>query len=100
MIIKTAVEKELVKCGININANNVRSDTIQSSSKTNNLLVDNGDQNDVNTSRATHFFVNNGNIGRNRSREHNCPNPAALAKQTKTWLELDKCHNYTFKCFK
>ena len=94
-MIKSAVEKELIKYGINVNANNVRDDVVQSSSRTNNQLIDNNEQSDVNSSRATHFIVNDGNIDHNRSREHNCPNLAALAKQNKTRLEQDNCHMAT-----
>ena len=56
-------------------------------SRTNNPLIDNNEQCDVNSSRATHFIVNNGNIDHNRSREHKYPDPAALAKQTQPGLD-------------
>ena len=94
-MIKSAVEKELIKYGINVNANNVRDDVVQSSSRTNNPLIDNNEQSDVNSSRATHFIVNDGNIDYNRSREHNYPDPAALAKQTKPGLDTVNCHMAT-----
>ena len=88
---KMLLKRSWIKYGINVNAKNVRSDAVQSSSKTNNCLVDNDDQNDLFSSRATHFFPNNDNKSPNRSREYNWPNPAALAKQNKTGLKHDNC---------
>ena len=85
-MIKNAVEKELVKYGININANSVRSNAVQSSSKTNNFLIDNDNRNGVDTSRARYFIVNNSNIGLNRSREYNCPNSGCLSKADQNWV--------------
>ena len=82
IVIVLAVEGELIKFGIERNTNNVIRDAVQSSPKANNLSTDNDVQNGVNSCRATHFIVNNGNIDHNRSREHNYnyPDPAALAK--------------------
>ena len=92
IVIVLVVEGELIKFGIERNANNVRGDAVQSSPKTNILLTENDVKNGVNSSRATHFFVNNGNIDHNRLREHNYPDPAALAKQIKTGLDQVNCH--------
>ena len=93
-MIRNAVERELVRFGISNNTNNVRDELIQSSSRVNNLLTNDNDQNSENISRATHFVVSNGNVGLNRSSEHNYPNPAALAKQKKTGLDQVTCHRW------
>ena len=53
-------------------------------------------QHNTDDSRATHFIADYGNIGLKRPREHNCPNPTALAKQTKIGLDLDNCHSFYF----
>ena len=82
-VIRNALEREQIKFGIESNQNNVRAEVAQSGHKTNNQLIDEKEQSDINGTSATHFIVNNGNNDHNRSREHNCPNPAALAKQTK-----------------
>ena len=80
-MIKNAVERELLKYGIDRNQNNSRSEVVQMSSRVNNQLIDDNGPSDVHSNRATHFIVNNGNNDQNWSREYNCPDPAALAKQ-------------------
>ena len=80
-MIKNAVERELLKYGIDRNLNNSRTEVVQSSSRVNNLVIDDIGPSNVHSNRATHFIVNNGNNDQNRSRENNCPDPAALAKQ-------------------
>ena len=45
--------------------------------------------------RNTHFIANQGNHVPNGSREHSCPEPTALAKQTKIGKEQDNCHMAT-----
>ena len=67
-MVKNAAERELLKYGIDRSSNNARTEVIQSSSKTKNLLIDDVEQSDVNGSRAAHFVVGEGNIGLNRSR--------------------------------
>ena len=62
---------------------------VKFSAKTHNLSVESKRIDVMENRRVTHFIVNDGNIGLNRSREHNCPNLAALAKQNKTRLEQD-----------
>ena len=93
-MIKNAVERELLKYGIDRNQNNARTEVVQSCSKTNNQLIDDNGQSDVNSSRATHFIVNNGNIDHNRSRKHNYPDPAALAKQKQPGLDTVRASEY------
>ena len=68
---------------------------VKFSAKTHNLSVENKRIDVMENRRVTHFIVSDGNIGLNRSREHNCPNLAALAKQNKTRLEQDNCHMAT-----
>ena len=65
---------------------------VKFSAKIHNLSVETKRIDVMENRRVTHFIVNDGNIGLNRSREHNCPNLAALAKQNKTRLEQDNCH--------
>ena len=68
---------------------------VKFSAKTHNLSVESKRIDVMENRRVTHFIVSDGNIGLNRSREHNCPNLAALAKQNKTRLEQDNCHMAT-----
>ena len=65
---------------------------VKFSAKIHNLSVESKRIDVMENRRVTHFIVNDGNIGLNGSREHNCPNLAALAKQNKTRLEQDNCH--------
>ena len=94
-LIVLAIEGELIEFGIERNVNNVRGDAVPLSPKTNILSTGDDVVNSVNICRATHFLVNNGNIDHKRSREHNYPDPAALAKQTKTGLDQVNCHMAT-----
>ena len=68
------------------------SNVFKFSARTHNLSVEGKRIDVMENRRVTHFIVSDGNIGLNRSREHNCPNLAALAKQNKTRLEQDNCH--------
>ena len=68
---------------------------VKFSAKIHNLSVESKRIDVMENRRVTHFIVSDGNIGLNRSREHNCPNLAALAKQNKTRLEQDNCHMAT-----
>ena len=91
-MIKNAVERELLKYGIDRNSNNLRTEVAQSSSRVNNQMIDDDGQSNVYSNRVTHFIANNGNNDQNWSREHNCPDPAALAKQTQPGPDTVNCH--------
>ena len=91
-IIREAVETEINNHGINFNTIKTQSSMKQSNSNTINPLVE-INSNGIDDSRATHFIAENGNNGLNRSREHNCPDPTALAKQTQIALEQDNFHS-------
>ena len=94
-MIKNAVERELLKYGIDRNLNNSRIEVAQSSSRANNPVIDDVGPSNVYSNRATHFIVSDGNNDRNRSRENNCPDPAALAKQTQPGPDPANCHMAT-----
>ena len=94
-MIKNAVERELMKHGIEKNLNNSRSEVAQTNIRTNNPDIDDVGPSNVFSGRDTHFIANNGNNDQNRSRENNRPRPAALAKQTQPGLELADCHMAT-----
>ena len=94
-MIKNAVERELLKYGIDRNLNNSRIEVAQSSSRANNPVIDDVGPSNVYSNRVTHFIANNGNNDQNRSRENNCPDPAALAKQTQPGPDPANCHMAT-----
>ena len=89
------MERELLKYGIDRNLNNSRSEVAQSSSRANNPVIDDVGLSNVYSNRVTHFIANNGNNDQNRSRENNCPDPAALAKQTQPGSDPVNCHMAT-----
>ena len=95
-LIKKAVERELLKHGIERNQNNLRAEVALSNSRVINQLIDDNGPSDVYSNRATHFIVNNGNNDQNWSREHNYPDPAALAKQTQPGPDTVNCHTIKF----
>ena len=96
-MIRNAVEKEILKYGIDRNQNNSRSEVVQMSSSANNQLNDYNGPSSVHSNRAAHFIFNNGNNGKNWSREYNCPDPAALATQIYPGPDMANCHNNIVK---
>ena len=56
-MIKNAVERELLKYGIDRNQNNLRTEVAQSSSRVNNQMIDDDGQSNVYSNRATHFIA-------------------------------------------
>ena len=94
-MIKNAVERELLKYGIDRNQNNSRTEVLNSSFRVNNLMTDGVGLPNVHSVRNTHFIANNGNNDRLRSRENNGPDPAALAPQTQTGSDQVDCHMAT-----
>ena len=91
-MIKNAVERELLKYGIDRNQNISRTEVVNSSFRVNNSMVGDVGPSNVRSGRNTHFIANNGNNDRLRSRENNRPDPAALAPQTQTGSEQVDCH--------
>ena len=94
-MIKNAVERELLRYGIDRNQNNSRTEVLNSSFRANNLITSDVGPPNINSVRNTHFIANNGNNDRLRSREHNGSDPAALAPQTQTGPDYADCHMAT-----
>ena len=91
-MIKNAVERELLRHGVDRNLNNSRNEVLNSSFRANNLITGDVGPPNVHSVRNTHFIANNGNNDRLRSREYNGPDPAALAPQTQTGPDHADCH--------
>ena len=94
-MIKNAVERELLRHGVDRNLNNSRSEAVQANIRTNNPIIgDVGPSNNF-SNRDTHFIASHGNNDRLRSREHIGTDPAALAPQTRTGPDYADCHMAT-----
>ena len=94
-MIKNAVERELLRHGVDRNLNNSRSEAVQANIK-------NKQPNNrwcwsyltISVYRDTHFIASHGNNDRLRSREHIGTDPAALAPQTRTGPDYADCQEY------
>ena len=94
-LIRSAVERELARFGINTNVNSAIAESTQSYSRVNNQSESNIRNNVDEVGRATHIIANHGNHDPTGSREHSCPRSTVLAKQTKIGPEKDNCHMAT-----